>query len=72
MTDAAKDPRQEPSGGEVENWMGQEVNKDQELVDELVAEEGGDVEAAERRFEEESAGATPDKEETPRAEGSQP
>jgi hypothetical protein len=67
MTDAAQDPHQEPSGGEVEGWMGQEVNKDAELVDRLVAEEGGDVEAAERRFEEESAGAQPDDEETPRA-----
>ena len=67
MTDAGQDPHQEPSGGEVENWMGQEVQEDEELVDRLVAEEGGDVEAAEKRFEEESAGAQPDEEETPRA-----
>ena len=66
MTDAAKDPRQEPSGGEVEGWMGQEVNKDEDLVDRLVAEENGDVEAAEERFEQESAGAQPDEQETPR------
>lgn len=69
MSDAAKDPNQEPSGGEVEGWMGQEVAKDAELVDELVAEEGGDVDAAEKRFEEESAGAQPDEQETPRADG---
>ncbi len=67
MTDAAQDPHQEPSGGEVEGWMGQEVARDEELVDRLVAEEGGDVEAAEQRFEQESAGAQPDEEETPRA-----
>ena len=67
MSDAAKDPNQEPSGGEVEGWMGQEVDAGAELVDRLVAEEGGDVDAAEARFEEESAGAQPDAEETPRA-----
>ncbi len=67
MTDAAQDPHKEPSGGEVEGWMGQEVNDDEGLVDQLVAEEGGDVEAAEGRFEQESAGAQPDEEETPRA-----
>lgn len=67
MTDAGQDPHQEPSGGEVEGWMGQEVQKDEELVDRLVAEEGGDVEAAEERFGEESAGAQPDDEEVPRA-----
>ncbi len=67
MTDAGQDPHQEPSGGEVESWMGQEVQEDEEIVDRLVAEEGGDVEAAEQRFEQESAGAQPDEEETPRA-----
>jgi diguanylate cyclase (GGDEF)-like protein/PAS domain S-box-containing protein len=37
--------------------LGQAVNSDAELVDELVEESGGDLEAAERRFEQESAGA---------------
>jgi len=36
--------------------FGQAVDQDQELVDELVSEEG-DTEKAEQRFEEESAGA---------------
>ncbi len=67
MTDAGQDPHEEPSGGEVDGWMGQEVQKDEELVDRLVAEENGDVEAAEQRFDEESAGAQPDDEEVPRA-----
>ena len=67
MTDAGQDPHQEPSGGEVEGWMGQEVQEDEDLVDRLVAEEGGDVDAAEKRFQEESAGAQPDDEEVPRA-----
>ena len=37
--------------------MGQAGNEDQELVDELLEETGGDTAEAERRFEEESAGA---------------
>jgi hypothetical protein len=37
--------------------LGQAVNQDQKLVDELLEETGGDVEAAERRFAQESAGA---------------
>ena len=37
--------------------LGQAVNQDQELVDELVREEDGDLQEAERRFDEESAGA---------------
>jgi hypothetical protein len=69
MSDAGQDPHQEPSGGEVEGWLGQEVAEDEELVDRLVAEENGDIDAAEERFEEESAGAQPDDQDTPRAEG---
>lgn len=69
MSDTGQDPHQEPSGGEVEGWMGQEVAKDEELADRLVAEENGDVDAAEARFAEESAGAQPDEQETPRPEG---
>lgn len=37
--------------------IGQAVNQDEELVDELLEETGGDVEEAEKRFEEESAGS---------------
>ena len=37
--------------------LGQAVNQDQELVDELLEETDGDEEEAEKRFEEESAGA---------------
>jgi len=37
--------------------LGQAVEQDQELVEELLEETGGDVEAAEERFEEESHGA---------------
>lgn len=37
--------------------MGQAVNQDEELVDELLDETDGDVDEAARRFEDESAGA---------------
>ncbi len=36
--------------------FGQAVDQDQELVDDLVEESGGDTDEAERRFEERSAG----------------
>ena len=37
--------------------LGQAVNQDEELVDELLEETDGDVGEAEERFEDESAGA---------------
>jgi hypothetical protein len=37
--------------------LGQAVDQDRELADRLMAEEGGDAEAAEARFDEEAAGA---------------
>jgi hypothetical protein len=37
--------------------LGQAVNQDMERVDELVAEEDGDLERAEARFERESSGS---------------
>jgi hypothetical protein len=37
--------------------LGQAVNQDQDLVDDLLEETDGDVDEAEARFEEESAGA---------------
>jgi len=37
--------------------LGQAVDQDQELAEELLEETGGDAAEAERRFEEESAGA---------------
>ncbi len=66
MSNDAQDPRTEPSGGEVDGWLGQEVDKDAELVDRVVVVEGGDVAAAEARFEQESEGAQPDAQDTPR------
>ncbi len=37
--------------------IGQAVNQDEELIDELLDETDGDVDEAEKRFEDESAGS---------------
>lgn len=50
------DARYEQPGYEDKSF-GQAVDQDQELVDELIEEADGDVEEAETRFDEESAGA---------------
>ena len=50
------DAKYEQPGYEDKSF-GQAVNQDQELVDELVEETGGDTEEAAERFEDESAGA---------------
>jgi hypothetical protein len=63
------DPHTEPENSTVEDWMGQEVNKDAELADKLVEETGGDLTAAEDKFEQQSAGAKPDPQNVPRAGG---
>lgn len=64
-----RDPHREPDNSTVDNWLGQEVARDDELVERLIEEAGGDLDAAERRFESESAGAQPDDGEVPRASG---
>jgi hypothetical protein len=63
------DPHTEPENSTVEDWMGQEVNEDAELADKLVEETGGDLAAAEEKFEQQSAGAKPDPQNVPRASG---
>ncbi len=40
----------------VDDWFGQNVARDQDLADKVVAEEGGGLEAAEQRFEDEAEG----------------
>lgn len=51
------EPVQEPTeDSTVDDWFGQNVARDQELADELVAEEGGDEAAAEERFDDEAEG----------------
>ena len=63
------DPHVEPEHSTVEDWMGQEVDKDMDLAEELVEQAGGDLDEAERQFDEQSAGATPDPQNVPRAGG---
>lgn len=63
------DPHTEPANSTVDDWMGQEVNKDMDLADKLVEESGGDLAEAERKFDQQSAGASPDPQNVPRAEG---
>jgi hypothetical protein len=53
MSDQTPEPGEDST---VDDWFGQNVARDQELADELVAEEGGDLDAAERRFEDEAQG----------------
>jgi hypothetical protein len=40
----------EPPNSTVDDWFGQQVSRDEEVVEELLDETGGDVEEAERRF----------------------
>lgn len=51
----------EPDNSTVDDWMGQQVNRDDELADELVEETGGDTDEAERRFAERSHEDRPDR-----------
>jgi hypothetical protein len=48
------DPNKEPSGGEVEDWHGQEVARQEEQAEQALQEAGGDEAEAEKRFEESS------------------
>lgn len=50
----------EPSNSTVNDWMGQEVNRDQELADDVMREAGGDAAKAQELFEERSAKNDPD------------
>jgi hypothetical protein len=57
-TPTGTDPAAKWTGpGYEDKSLGQAVNQDQKLVDELVDETGGDLAAAEDRFKERSAGA---------------
>jgi hypothetical protein len=41
----------EPSNSTVDDWLGQQVNRDDEEIDRLLDESGGNEAEAERRFE---------------------
>ena len=50
----------EPPNSTVDDWLGQQASRDDEEVDELLDEPGGDVDAAARRFPERSHEDRPD------------
>lgn len=51
----------EPPNSTVGDWLGQQASEDEEVVDELLEETGGDVAEAERRFPERSHQDRPDR-----------
>jgi hypothetical protein len=50
----------EPPNSTVDDWFGQQVSRDEDVVDDLLDETDGDVEEAERRFPERSQEDRPD------------
>jgi hypothetical protein len=51
----------EPPNSTVDDWHGQKVSDDEELIDEVLEQTGGDVAAAERAFDEHSADKDPER-----------
>ncbi|HZM29719.1 MAG TPA: hypothetical protein VFB77_04470 [Acidimicrobiales bacterium] len=51
----------EPPNSTVDDWLGQQAARDDEEVDELLEETGGDIDEAERRFPERSHEDRPDR-----------
>lgn len=60
-TDTPDGGVQEPDNSTVEDWHGQKVADDMDLVDEVLEETGGDETAAEAAFEERSAQHDPER-----------
>ena len=52
---------EEPPNSTVNDWHGQKVSDDEEMIDEVLEETGGDVDAARRAFEEHSANKDPER-----------
>lgn len=46
----------EPDNSTVEDWLGQNVSRDEEVADEAMAEAGGDTNEAEQIFEDRATG----------------
>ncbi len=51
----------EPPNSTVDDWHGQKVSDDEELIDVVLEQTGGDVAAAERAFDEHSADKDPER-----------
>lgn len=49
------DPYVEPPNSTVDDWLGQRVQRDEELAERLVEETDGDLAEAEHRFEQQSS-----------------
>lgn len=60
-TDTPDGGIQEPENSTVEDWHGQKVADDMEMVDEVLERTGGDEQAAEQAFEEHSAKDDPER-----------
>lgn len=50
----------EPPNSTVDDWLGQQVDKDADLAEDVVEEADGDLEEAEERFDERSNEDRPD------------
>jgi len=51
----------EPPNSTVNDWHGQKVSDDEEMIDDVLERTGGDLEAAERAFDEHSANKDPER-----------
>jgi len=61
MGDQQDDEIVEPPNSTVNDWLGQKVSDDETMIDDVLEETGGDVEAAERAFDERSAAKDPER-----------
>jgi hypothetical protein len=51
----------EPPNSTVNDWHGQKVSDDEAMIDEVLERTGGDLDAAERAFDEHSANKDPER-----------
>jgi hypothetical protein len=61
MGDHQDDEIVEPPNSTVNDWHGQKVSDDEAMIDEVLEETGGDIDAAERAFDERSANKDPER-----------
>lgn len=53
---SADDALKEDESGAVDDWMGQEIERDTEVAERAVDEAGGDMDEAEKKFDEQAEG----------------
>lgn len=61
MADHQNEEIVEPPNSTVNDWLGQKVSDDEAMIDEVLEETGGDLEAAEQAFDERSAAKDPER-----------